>query len=546
MFSVVANGAHASFDIKSSSEKPLELDSFFWPVSHSERFGFMKAYPAFLRDFLANEQHPDRYLIRILHGYFGVQVATAFQAQLLKDRSAGRTVALPDHARFWKIAFSQHGSADEQLSLDPRQVEYLSRGLSAPTIRRWLRVLKPAFLSNGLKTRPLELVPLQTAIVATGGGSLVFEHARRVPESVYLSPLYEWFSNPRAEELRRWQPRPLDQELSARFLLAVSHWLQKHECRLEQPLNSFLAAWLRDMSMWIRFYYQRLVSRPERLPIRLWTGSCGIIWNRLLGYAVHERGGEVTVHDHALGAHASQNSATCYVEGQDCKNLVLYTSAIASMAKHASSWQLLSPPGPNIVGIDTIGIPAGRKVKLIKTSTRRPQVPPRRILFVQPRFMTDIGEFNPLMPDVVAADWQLRLLPWLVGKGYEVLVKPHPGSPTNLPSDVFGHLGVKVLRGRFEDVYDAGDLLLYDYPLTTTFGGGLSSGLPIVLIDFGYLELPALERQQLVRRVAVVSGSYDAENRAQVDWSRLAQAIHKAPSLKDTAYETSVLGGLFD
>ena len=163
------------------------------------------------------------------------------------------------------------------------------------------------------------------------------------------------------------------------------------------------------------------------------------------------------------------------------------------------------------------------------------------ILYVTP-FVTydEFGAF-PLMPIPVAFDWQARLFRMLQDMGHRVSQKPHPESHGPTPPVFAEKFGVLALTGRFEDVYEGYDLILFDYPMQTCFGFTLRTGKPVVLIDFGVAEYKPELRALLERRCAVVPGRYDAQNRAHVDPTALKQAIERAPLLCDPGFAAAVL-----
>ena len=147
------------------------------------------------------------------------------------------------------------------------------------------------------------------------------------------------------------------------------------------------------------------------------------------------------------------------------------------------------------------------------------------------------------MPDIVAADWQSRLLSMLSDKGYNIFVKPHPLSKNNLPTKFFHSIGANVLNENFEDVYDLADVILYDYTLSTTFSIGLQTDREVVLVDFGYSNLPRPFWDKLDKRVARVQGWFDEKNRAQVSWTSLQDAIDREVRGEiNTDYVRDVLG----
>ena len=167
----------------------------------------------------------------------------------------------------------------------------------------------------------------------------------------------------------------------------------------------------------------------------------------------------------------------------------------------------------------------------------------QKIIYVVPLYCGyGVSSFNPLLPDVVMIDWQIRLLRYLVDNGYPVHVKQHPESKTRMDGYFFEELGVYDLDGRFEDVVDPRDVVIFDWHLTTTFGYALKNGNPMLLIDFGLLNLRRREKNYLSRRVGIVQGYFDERNRCQVNWEEMASRLEECPTLDSVEFQSIVLG----
>lgn len=142
----------------------------------------------------------------------------------------------------------------------------------------------------------------------------------------------------------------------------------------------------------------------------------------------------------------------------------------------------------------------------------------------------------PLMPDIVAVDWQVRLFSFLSDKGYKLSFKPHPESYTLPPEYFHKKQNVKILSGLFSDVWQEADFLLFDYPQTTAFREALHTDRPIVVFDFPRLKISNIARPLLEKRCSLVKAWFDKDGRAQVDWDDLDKAINNAKNLSDNSF----------
>ena len=122
-----------------------------------------------------------------------------------------------------------------------------------------------------------------------------------------------------------------------------------------------------------------------------------------------------------------------------------------------------------------------------------------------------------------------------------MLFKPHPEGEQRPPRGFVETLGVREINQPFEHVWNQADVFLFDWKSTTAFSTAISTGLPVVLIDFSF-QLFAPEMQTLVEEnCALVEGWADESNQLQVDWNALHQAVEHQPAgnssiVRETAF----------
>jgi hypothetical protein len=467
---------------------------------------------------------------------FLLEGASMFAAQLLSNRLARDGVAariLPA-AKYWRAAIDGIAPSDTMM------LRVLKHGARRPAAwRRWLRPLRDLRERDGFVRWPIELVDFERDVVCVTLCPLTSLRVKQTNDRVVICPLYEWFYPPesadRSAGVRRGVSAPLRDHLVERLAAGFA----ERDARLSPVTLTYLWSWFDEATGWVRFYRERVLRRPERIPRRLWKGTNGNIWLRTLAGAVKSRGGEVTGHDHAFGANYAENTLIPFNELQVVDRFVTFTRAHAELYERTGPALLVSGKMPHI---EHVGPQEG-------VEPLRPGAPARpagrkaisSILYVTPYVTYDQFGAFPLMPVPVAFDWQARLFRMLQAMGYRVAQKPHPESDGPTPPAFARDFGVPALSGRFEDVYDDYDLILFDYPMQTCFGFTLRTSKPVVLIDFGVAEYKPEIRALLDKRCAVVPGRYDAQNRAHVEPAALNQAIERAPFLNDPGFAAAVL-----
>ncbi len=513
---------------------------YCWPIGQEERQEAASFLLHVWADFLHRStlDTEDVSVVSCLSIRLAIESMAIFQAQLLADRLKGSSVDLPETAHLWRLCLM--GERPDPIPF----ADMLSKGLQRPPRwREYLRPLRTWQRGDGWRRWPIHIIDLEREIISTTSCPLSTIQARTLGRPVTLCNQYEWFYPPSEGELAKGPPAVGNTTLADDLAKILYDGFAAIGCRLSNHAMAYLRDWIVQSMAWIRFYLERLDRQANRLPKRLWTGSNGSIWTRMLTRAVRKHGGTVTVFDHGLGCNASTQTVTPFLDFQDCDLFVTFSEPMSDMLRSAAVDQMLCGPVPEISSISAFVDPRKAGTPMPERPTRgaieRTKV--KTILYVLPINLTDFAFFYPFMSEITGVDWQARLTAVLRDAGYRVLLKPHPENRTPCPAAFEDALGATILTQPFEDVYQQADLLLYDKSMTTTWGVGLRTDKPVVFVDFGFAPLPPDLEDLLDRRCARVPSWLDQNNRAQTDWKALLQAIEKAPELRDATYVDRVL-----
>ncbi|MDC0931507.1 hypothetical protein OAR80_02035 [Methylophilaceae bacterium] len=157
-------------------------------------------------------------------------------------------------------------------------------------------------------------------------------------------------------------------------------------------------------------------------------------------------------------------------------------------------------------------------------------------MYICPTYVNNWIEYDVMLSDIVLIDWQLRLISFLIDDGHIVLTKQHPETRVRMPNFFFDILGAKDIVGNFEKVYEQADIVLTDYPGSSTFGSALKTSKPVIFIDFGFRKLKSNEFNMLKKRCYVVRGSFLNTNQVNVDWNDLRAGLEECFLLNDRQY----------
>ena len=461
--------------------------------------------------------------------HLAVDFLCLFQAQAVisRARAQGRGVHAPAHSHYFGPIAA--GQPPKPNPLFPA----LAAGPVRPAASRApMRLLRNLLVHDGIWREPYARPDYERDIIAVSVGGIVSEHARRIERRVVYQGLHTWFgpleSPPPADGLCQKIADAFREAAGAGFAAAG------------EKLPEFLAAHYRGVALQAAALSSEHLSRLSqmRLPRRLWVGLLSRPWERMLAYAVRRAGGEVTGHDHGTGEGHIVDSVKTLVDFWSCQRYVTFNEfAAGALRAGIRSDRLLGGP-PEITGLPPSKHAAAHRDG---SSVRRRRKKTTTVLYVTTLYPGETVIIDPVVPDPLAIDWQARVIAHLRDRGFRVLLKPHPDSPTPTPAAFATSLGAQILDKRFEEVIEQGDVLLFDYPRSSTFGAALRSDRPIVVADFGTAQFTAEALKMLERRCAIVPGRFGPDNRLGIDWLEFDNALSRCIGLSDSSFVDSYL-----
>lgn len=516
---------------------PEGLCDYYWPVGRQEVAGMREAFLppliGLIRDGLAKGVAGAEALLVALAPLASEGLAL-YQGGALAERArlGGRELACPAHYRLWPALLAGTRPADHGV------VAQLTEAFPAPNAFEFLRSLalfpfdilprsRGAETALRLPSRMPHPALLRRAVVSTKRGEILERHAAQESRPVVYCRHKDWFRPVDGGELRARLGRAMAPALLDAVLAAFVAGCAEGGFAPSENILGYYRDLCRTTAALVQAHMERLRARPERLPRRLWHGSGGNLWDRMLGRAVREQGGSVTAHSHAGGSEYELFPYDFTNEYAVCDEYVAYTEGQARLMAEKLDPAYLFGSAPRFGSVGGSVAPPAQA---------GPAAAGRTLMYVDGGYEGERVQLNPGFPDVVLADWQARLFARLRDAGWRVLYKPHPEfSP---PAGLLGPgVGVEALSGRFEELLGQADLFLFDYPQTSTFNVALRSGRPMALVDFGGTRWYGNALELLRKRCVVVPGGFDAANRAQVDWEGLLACLEQARTMPpDTGF----------
>jgi hypothetical protein len=271
-----------------------------------------------------------------------------------------------------------------------------------------------------------------------------------------------------------------------------------------------------------------------KLPTRLFSGTGSKRMSRALGLEIKRRGGTVVRHDHG--------GSSVLIDSPDSLALnemsvsTCFVVATPAAAESRGLWvarQRVALLGDCTIkgGLGDPGMDTGRAalMRMPKTGGRR------RVMYVSTLFYGLHQVSPPVMPAPLYADWQTRLIGLLENMPVDFSYKPHPGGLQPPPELAPGRYA-RTVAERFEKAVADVDVLIYDYPATTTLAVGLCTDRSIVLVDHGTMRFGESHRDAIAERCRIVPATYDERNRLIVDREELQASICDGPTIFDPSY----------
>ena len=515
-------------DIAQATYDENGMQGFYWPVLYADRRKFAEDYIENMRDFFQKlrKTHPEEADIFLtFHSNLFVMIMTAGQASLLRHQLQGRDV---------NYAPIQQGAWHEPEGHDwvHDGCAFLLRGFSEPGWKKYARAVKYALKGGLITATPWGM---RAKPVITGISPLLMQYVEAHEERVWYRPFSTWFYPLSASERGNGDMQPFTDDIVQAFLSAIPDIGGQ---KIEPVFLAKIGDHIKEMSHYVRLFLHRIGRAPGCVPRIFLAGSMGIIFNAILALAVKKAGGQIIGFDHGWGCNIWSTSTTALTETQ-------LTDQFYTFGEHSAATINDLVEVHNLSGCKTYiksTVPYAKSEVLVRGEDVRNKG--KTLMFVQTLFMGDESGLDPIMPNVVAADWQARLFHKIKDLGYDVVIKPHPDSQTQLPQDFLDRLGIQINNDPFEKAYKEADIIMFDYAFSTTFNVAMLSNKPIIYIHFSDAQYPEDIKPLLERRIELVDGWYDDENRAQIEWSALSAAIEDAGGKNDKAICDAVLPGV--
>jgi hypothetical protein len=351
-------------------------------------------------------------------------------------------------------------------------------------------------------------------------------HARTTRQTVKHTAFDEWFEPISSD--RSYSSHGLSEALMEEIYENLTRVFEQLDEAVPSWLSRYNKAFVGRVSSLARIHLNRLESRCKDLPRELWTGTGAYVWARLLRHAVRRAGGIVVGHEHGTGeCIINYFNTKTFSDLESADRFVTFNSNQRAWLEEMIDEKFLVPNSHPTIEVpsyeDNFRLYAGKELKGHRKMDRTNKS--KTIMYVGPIYCGFRPRLSHHNCDPVMVDWQARLFTKLASWNCDVLIKPHPEGEQRPPAQFYDFPRVKFIEGPFESVWNKADMLIFDWKTTTAFSTAMSTGLPIIMVDFSFENFTP-EMQKLVEdHCKIVEGTHDEDNRLHVDWRELKEAI---------------------
>lgn len=248
----------------------------------------------------------------------------------------------------------------------------------------------------------------------------------------------------------------------------------------------------------------------QNLPNKIYSGSTGEYFSRLVCMASQRQGGNITVYAHGYFAGlAGQAESFLWSDISIANQYVVETKRCASnlinvlkflpydnlKKARIRNYEGLSPLAPWVKKVD-------RKVELSKRV---------KALYLPTVLMGERQFFPPLLPDELYLNWQFEFAKKLNGLEINLSIRPHPEGALREMRHPLG-LKFEIEERTFEKCAQHYNLLIFDYGQSTTFPKALCTRTPILYVHMNTCIHSTKAKKQLRQRCGYLEVEYNEVN----------------------------------
>lgn len=208
--------------------------------------------------------------------------------------------------------------------------------------------------NDGFIRSKLEQVDFNKDIICTGNNPLAITYNKSFKKKLKLVKISEFFPGVDKDSIAN----NIDKRMkNFRLPNFYNEYINIFRAAFKENNIQLSTKELKDIERWHKEFlicidfYETSLQRLKYLPNKLWTGSAGILWNKILATEIRKRGGKVTVFDHAYGSNLNTESTVPFFEFQETDEFVTFSDIFIEYFKDFSKDFIYDNRLPKLISI---------------------------------------------------------------------------------------------------------------------------------------------------------------------------------------------------
>ena len=329
------------------------IANYYWPVNRDKISDLISKMTRESTFFLKNNSEIDLVdNLKLINMYLILKMANLYQRKILSD-AIKNSKSINLDTNIFK-SFKNNNSIVEKDYLI-----YVRNGFRKSLVKKYKfqnirNLLATKIRNDGFIRAELNDVNFSNDIVSLSPSILGAEYLKKTKKQPYLIKIADFFPGVTSDDLKKVENNKKDLKFDLKI---YDDYIQLFITIFKENNLDITEIELRDIFEWnLSFmayikYYQKLLAKNQFLPSKLWTGSAGILFNKLIAIEVRKKGGFVTIFDHAEGANLTINTSTPFIELQEADEFITRSKTFVNYLTDASIFQLYHDNCPSIISI---------------------------------------------------------------------------------------------------------------------------------------------------------------------------------------------------
>ena len=271
-----------------------------------------------------------------------------------------------------------------------------------------------------------------------------------------------------------------------------------------------------------------------KLPNKIYTGTGNKWMSRALGLEIIRREGEAIRCDHGGSISLLHPPEFVALNELAVSSKFYVTTKMAAELPELNDAVKLTNPIQSCLIKSANGDP-GLEVTHSASHKKINSSQKLRVMYI-PSLFYGLNQASPPVlggPQYMA--WQERLIGILNNMSIDLTCRPHPGGQKP-PHNLNPTRDIALAKKPFESVVANTDVLIYDFPATTTLAVGLCTDRAIILLDHGTMKFNESVSSEIRKRCTLLTCNFDEHNIPFISKDALESAICDSTRISDPTY----------